>query len=256
MSYVEAATDGAHHVVRNVVRGQFLFATVEHGFRLVELFLLNQVKCQQREQATVGVAHAHDGLVEVYAFLAQTTVLVALHDVLVHLLCIEVLGSLCIRREWRDAIGQTFLYEVVAEVHVVLYVDGAHPVALSYHFKHHQVAFVECPLARKRDDHAVGDAVCSHHHAALAHGFFVDGDVESIGRDGVVEELSVFTAAVNERVEHVFQLERLRTHHCLGLLRMVAVEVKYLLFALKVDFYVFVSPRTVVEARPSDRNFG
>ena len=120
---------------------------------------------------------------------AQTAVLIPVHQVVVSLLRVEVLRSGSICGEWRYTVCETFLYEVVAKVHVVLCSHGQGniyrpcPVAVGNHLKHHQVALVESVLLGKRDDHLVGNGVACHHHSALAYRLLVDGYVEGIGRN-------------------------------------------------------------------------
>ena len=103
------------------------------------------------------------------------------------LLGVKILQSRILGGERCDAVGQALLYEVVAEVHVVLrayrecHIDGTCPVALVNHLKHHKVTFVEGAFALQRDNHAVGYGVLNH-HSALADGLLVDGHVEGIGR--------------------------------------------------------------------------
>ena len=86
---------------------------------------------------------------------AQTAVLIPVHQVVVSLLRVEVLRSGSICGEWRYTVCETFLYEVVAKIHVVLCSHGQGniyrpcPVAVGNHLKHHQVALVESVLLGK-----------------------------------------------------------------------------------------------------------
>ena len=101
----------------------------------------------------MGIAHAHGGLVDVESLLLQVTKLESCHDVMICLLRIEVLGTRFVGGEWSDTVGKTFLYEVVTQVHVVVftygqgYIERASPVALCQHLQHYQVALVERTLA-------------------------------------------------------------------------------------------------------------
>ena len=103
---------------------------------------------QLTEQATVGVTHAHHGLVEIDALLVKTAVLEAVHHIVIHLLRIEVLRAVADGGERGDTTGQSFLHEVVAKVHVVLLtygdgnIDRTCPVALCNHLEHHEVTLV------------------------------------------------------------------------------------------------------------------
>ena len=182
---VESAAEVVH---RHVVVGYHLVGVRQSLLGLVGLAFGYEVEGELGEQAPVGVAHAHYGLVEVDALLVDAAVLEACHHVVVYALGVEALGSGNVGGERRYAVGESFLYEVVAEVHVVLgaygygHVYRACPVALRQHLEHHQVVLVQCVLAFERDNHAVGYRVGGHHHAALPYGFLVDGDVERVGR--------------------------------------------------------------------------
>ena len=93
-----------------------------------------------------------------------------MHDVVVGLLCVEVLDAVdtlavIAGGERRDAVYQSLGDGVVAQVDVVLvtygdgYVDRPCPVTLCQHLQNHEVALVECMLALERDDHAIGNGV-------------------------------------------------------------------------------------------------
>ena len=130
----------------------------KHLFSFLELVLLDEVERQLHEDAAMGVAHAHHRLIDIKTWLFQSTKLKLLHQTVVGALRVEVLRSgnshaiLC-RGEWCDAVDQTLLHEVVAEVHVVVfahrcsYVDRSCPVALGNHFEHHQVTLIERTLS-------------------------------------------------------------------------------------------------------------
>ena len=141
----------ATHVVhRNIIWRKFLGTAVKHFNCLVFLSFLDEVDSQLSEETTMGIAHAHHSLVEIDALLADATELEACHDVLVNALCVEVLHALnrfsadsCLERS--DAVGKTFLHEVVAKTHVVVSAYGGsninrtNPVTLHQHLKNHEV---------------------------------------------------------------------------------------------------------------------
>ena len=210
------------------------------------------------EEAAVRIAHTHDGLVDIQSRHRQASIAEALHHVVVGLHRIEVLSSRHIGRERRDAVGQTFLHEVVTEVHEVLLthrdgnVERPCPVALRDHLEHHEVVLVERVLTLEGDDHTARDRIGSHHHATLAHGVLVDGDEDGVGRDdvevGVLGPYPVF--------EDVLQLERVVAKLCLRLLRVLLVELQDLLLERRLHLDILVCTRAVVESRPGDRHGG
>ena len=104
----------------DVIVGQLLLALGKHLYGLVLLAFLNEVQDEHGEQTAVGVAHAEDGLVEVDARHVDTAELELVHDVVEGLLRIEVTGACLVGGERRDAVGQSLLYKVVAQVHIVL----------------------------------------------------------------------------------------------------------------------------------------
>ena len=101
----------------------------------------------------MGIAHAHDGLVEVDAWCVHSSELKVLGHGLVGLFGVEVLHAGCVGGEWCDAVHQSLLHEVVAKVHIVFlsycqcHIDGARPVGVGNHLEHHQVSLVQCSLA-------------------------------------------------------------------------------------------------------------
>ena len=113
----------------------------------------------------MGIAHAHGCLVDVESLLLQVAELESGHDVVISLLCIEVLGTWLVGGERSDTVHKSLLYEVVTEVHIVFfaygecYVERTGPVTLCQHLKHHEIALVECALAGKRDDHLVWNRI-------------------------------------------------------------------------------------------------
>ena len=175
----------------------------------------------------MGVAHPHHGLVDIQPRLREATIAEAFHHVVIGGHGVEVLGPRHVRGERRDAVGKALLHEVVAEVHEVLlahghcHVEWTRPVALSYHLEHHEVVLVEGILALERDDHAVGDSVRCHHHAALAHRVLVDGDEDGVGR----YDMEVLALGAHPVLEDVLQLERVVAELRLGLCRILLVEL-------------------------------
>lgn len=149
----------------------------------------------------------------------------AVHHVVIGALRVEVLGARGIGGERSDAVGHSFFYEVVSQVHVVLrshghgHVDGTCPVALGDDFQHHEVVLIESVLAFERDDHLVRYGIGGHHHAALLYGFFVDGDIDRVG--GYHVHVLVFSA--HPVFQDVLQFERFISKLFCGLLGMLAV---------------------------------
>ena len=139
----------------------------------------------------MAVAHAHHSLIDIYALLVESTKLETMHHVIIGALRIEVACALSIGSEWCDTICQSFSHHIVAKVDITTltnscsHVDGAFPVTLSQHLQNHQVAFVECTLACKRDNHAVGNAITCHHHTTLAYCLLVDSHIECVGWNDV-----------------------------------------------------------------------
>ena len=188
------------------------------------------------------VAHAHHRFVEIDALLGHVAVFEAFHHVVVHFFAVKVLGTRNIGGERCDAVGQTLLYEVVSQVHiVVLPHGGGHihwscPVALGKYLKHHQVALVQRVLAFERDHHAVGNAVGRHHHAAPLDCLLVDGDEEGVSRN----EMGVIVRAAYPVFQDVAQFERLFAKCFLSLLRILAVERENLCLVFRMHLNVFV----------------
>ena len=195
-----------------------------------------------RHQLAVGVTHAHHGLVEIESRFVEAAELESLHHIVVCLLRVEVLSVALVCGKRRDAVGESLLDEVVAEVHVVLlshghrHIDRTHPVALCDELEHHEVALVEGVLAFQRDYHAVWNGVARHHHAALAHGVLVYRHIECVGRD----EVAVLVAAALPVFQHVLEFERTVAPLCLCLLRILLIEVEHLLLGVWMHLDVFV----------------
>ena len=190
----------------------------------------------------MSITHAHGCLVDIETLLLEVTELESGHDHMIGLLCIEALCTRNIRCEWSDAVYKTFLYEVLAKVHVIFfthsecYVERTGPVALCQHFQHHQVTLVESALACQRNNHLVRDRICSHHHAALLYCLLVDSDIEGIGWD----EVHIRVLAAYPVLQNVLQLERLIAKLLLGILRILLVEFKNLLLCFRLYRYIFV----------------
>ena len=68
----------------------------------------------------MGIAHAHHGLIKIDARFVDTAELELLHHVVISLLSVEVLGTWGVGGEWGDTVGQSLLYKVITQVHVVL----------------------------------------------------------------------------------------------------------------------------------------
>ena len=139
-------------VVRYVGRRNHLFGIVQGGFCLVFLALTHQLLHELGEDATVRVTHAHGVLVDIDARLVDATELELVHQVVVHLFAVQAASELHVV-ERSDAVGQTFLQEVVGQVQMVFrtygdgHVDGTFPVGIGQHFQHHQLTLVEHVLA-------------------------------------------------------------------------------------------------------------
>ena len=109
------------------------------------------------------VAHAYHGLVEVNVrVLFQSAVFELVHHVVVHSLAVNGAAAL-LGVERRDAAGKAFLYEVVAQMSVIVgtycrrHVERAFPVGLRNHFQHHHFALVDGAFAFERDVHHIGE---------------------------------------------------------------------------------------------------
>ena len=135
-------------VDRYVVFGDILVKICQYLCGFLGLSLCGKVHCQLHEYTSVCMAHAHNRFINVNTFFVYSAELELVHHHVITALCVEVFRSCCISRERSDAVYKTFLYEVVSEVHVVIltygesYVYRAYPIALGYHFKHHEVTFV------------------------------------------------------------------------------------------------------------------
>lgn len=94
--------------------------------------------------------HTGDGIVKIQAWLVKTAVLELVHHHVVCLLRVKVVGVVGVER--RDAVHKTLLYEVLAEVHVIVSTNGeSHiertcPVVVGQHLEQHQVTLVEGAL--------------------------------------------------------------------------------------------------------------
>ena len=231
----------------HVAGGYHLLRVFQHLGGFLVFTFVQQFECQLGHGATVGVAHAHDGLVEIQAGLVQSAKLEAVHHVVVSALGVEVLdawNSLAVDacREWGDAVGQSFCNGVVAEVDVVVvtngdgHIDRTCPVASSQHFENHQITLVEGALSFQRDGHAVGNGVAGHHHAALAHSFLVNGHVERVGRNHV--QVGILRA--NPVFQHVLQLKRVVAKLLACLFGILAVVFDDSLLHVRLHTDIFV----------------
>ena len=179
----------------------------------------------------MGVAHTDHRLVKIDALGIDTTELELVHHVVERLLGIEVLGTWSVGGERRDAIGQTLLHEVVAQVHVVLgthgkgHIDRTCPVGIGKYLEHHEVALVEGTLATQGDDHAIGNGVALKHHAAVTHGILVDSHIEGIGRNDV----EVLVGGAHPVLQDVAQFEGFFAKLLASLLRLLGIELEHLL---------------------------
>ena len=125
----------------------------EYLCRLFVFALIDEVHGELHEGLAVSPAHTHNGLVNIYARCFKTAETELVHQTVVGALGVEVLSSHIFCSERGDTVDKSFLYEVVAEVHIVVltdckcYIDGACPVAVGNQFEHHKIAFVEGALA-------------------------------------------------------------------------------------------------------------
>ena len=190
----------------------------------------------------MGVAHTHYGLVDVESLLLQSAKLKPVHHIIICLLGIEVLCTRLVGCERSDAVSQTFLHEVVAKVHVVVTtysccnIQRTCPVALCEHLKHHKVVLVQSALACERDNHTVRYGVACHHHSALLHSLFIDGQIESVGRDDV----HIAVLGAHPVLHDVLHLKRLVAKLSASLSWMFLVEIHYLLLERRVYLNIVV----------------
>ena len=201
----------------------------------------------------MGGAHARDGLIEIDARLVDASESKARHEVLVHLLRIDVHSALG-RVERRDAIDKAFLHEVVVEVPVVVRSDSHGnverplPVALGYHLVHHHLALIDSALALQADVHLVGDAVARYHHAAAADSVLVDGEDDAVGR----YEAQLGVVAEHPVVDDALQLERVIAQQVAKRLRVVLVGFYEALQRARSDGDALASACHVLQAAPVD----
>ena len=126
----------AHIIEGDIVCRNLHISLLQDVDSLLVLAVGDELEGCLGEQATVGIAHTHGSLVDIESLLLQVTELESGHDVVIGLLCIEVLRTWLVGGEWSDTVGKTLLYEVVAKVHIVLlshgksHVDRTCPVAL------------------------------------------------------------------------------------------------------------------------------
>ena len=100
----------------------------------------------------MSVAHAQDGFIQIDVRIVDSSELELVHQVVVHLFAVQAASELHVVKR-SDAVGQTFLQEVVGQVQMVFrtygdgHVDGTFPVGIGQHFQHHQLTLVEHVLA-------------------------------------------------------------------------------------------------------------
>ena len=173
---------------------------------------------------------------------------------MISLLGIEILCTWFVGGERSNTVNETLLYEVVTQIHVVVltysqcYVDRAYPVALSYHFQHHQVALVECGLSCERDNHLVWYCIRSHHHATLLYSLLVDSHVEGICWNNV----QVWILASYPIFQHILQFERFVAKLFLGCFWILLIEFENLLLCSWFYSYVLIGSRTEIKSWPCD----
>ena len=140
------------------------------------------------------VAHTHHVLVDVYARLVDAAELELFHQVVVHLFAVNLAVQL-FRIERSEAVGETFLREVITHTQMVLsaygdcHIDRTFPVGVSEHFEHHQLTLVErtfrAPIGVSEGDrHIFGDRVAQsfrYLHAGAAYSFFVYLHHDTVG---------------------------------------------------------------------------
>ncbi len=139
----------------------------------------------------MGLSHAEYGFVQIDAVLVDTAELELMHQVIVHLFTVDTgieLGGI----ERCDAVCQTFLHEVVAQIQVIFRAHGdGHvyrtlPIGIGQHFEHHQFALVQHALILQRNAHVFRYFAMEriwNHHARTLDGFLIQLDDDTIGRD-------------------------------------------------------------------------
>ena len=255
----------ALEVVRDIIVGNLLLTLVEYGLRLVGLSLFDEGYGEVGQQATVGVTHPHDGLIEIDTGFVDATELIFVHDIIVGLLGIKLCGTShrdeaattvgieC--PEGGDTVGQALLDEVLTQVHVVLgtyrrrHIDRTLPVTLRNHLEDHQVALVERTLALQRDDHLVGDGVTGHEHATLTHGLLVNGDIDGVGGD----DMELLVSRAHPVLQDILQLEGVSAKLTGGLHRLGLIEFEDLFLQARIDLDILIRSCTVLQTTPRDR---
>ena len=100
-----------------------MFALFECFASLVGLAFIQELLDEEDEHIAVGGAHAHHGFVKIDVFGRHIAIFEAVHHIVVHLFAVDdQIGSAVGRpgmAEWREAIGQTFKHEVVAQAGIV-----------------------------------------------------------------------------------------------------------------------------------------
>ena len=250
----------AGRIVAGNIIGRNLFGSIaQHLFGLLIVTLADEFESQAGHDATMGVTHAHNSLVEIDTLLVDASELEAVHDVVVGALRIEILhasdGLAAIGGgEGRDAICQALGNGVVAQIDVVILshgdsdIDRTGPVTLCEHLENHQVTLVKGVLARERDGHAVGNRVGSHHHATLAHSILVDGHIDGIGGN----EVQVLILGTYPVFQDILQLEGIVAKLLAGLLRILTIVLKDSLLHAGFNGDILVGASTILNTLPGD----
>ena len=276
-------------VVRYVGRWNHLLGIVEGGKRLVFFAFLDELSHQLREDAAVCVAHTHHVLVDVDSRLVDTAELELVHQVVVHLFTVDFAVQF-VRLERSEAVGKTFLNEVVIHAEVVFaaygycHIDRAFPVGVGQHFEHHQFALVKRAFrvavgVFQRDSHIFGDRVTQgfrYLHAGTAHGFRIHFHHDTVRRDQrKFDSLSAFleqllqlvVLAEHPAVDNLLQFIRVLSEdrvderqyggvslccQFFGLLEVVVDELLH----FRADRDILVLSFHVLDAVPCDRERG
>ena len=138
----------------------------------------------------MGLAHTHHSLVDIDIRVVDSSELELVHQVIVHFLAVDA----CVQPggvERGDAVGKTFLHEVVAQIQMIVathrnsHVQRTFPVGICQHLKHHQLALVQHTFAFQGDTHIIGDFTMQgvgNHHARAFHCLLVQLDDDAVRR--------------------------------------------------------------------------
>ena len=136
----------------------------------------------------MGLAHTHHSLVDIDIRVVDSSELELVHQVIVHFLAVDA----CVQPggvERGDAVGKTFLHEVVAQIQMIVathrnsHVQRTFPVGICQHLKHHQLALVQHTFAFQGDTHVIGDFTMQgvgNHHARAFHCLLVQLDDDAV----------------------------------------------------------------------------